>query len=505
MHKNQIKYGSIISYATIGINILLGLIYTPWILHEVGSSNYGLYTLASSLIALFLMDFGMGAAVTRFVSNYRARNDQESINSFVGLAVKFYVGICAVIAIILTAVFFNLELIYGNLSIEELSTFRIVFIITAFFVVVCFPGNVFSGILNAYEQYISVKLADVFNKIVTVIVTIIVLIFHGGIYELVFINGFFNLVTMVVKCLLVNQKTPVRADYKSKHKGALKDIFSFSAWTTVQTLSNQMIFNLIPTVLAMVTDTFAISLYGFANVIEGYVFNITQAINGLFLPSVSRTVVNERDAEKTLPLMIRVGRLNQSVISLLLIGLTVLGREFVHLWVGDEFNSLYYCILALVFPYFISASQQIANTSIIVLNKVKYHALINLFTAVINIVVSYFVAQKFGVIGVCGTTGIVFLLRIVALNIVYKKVLKIDIWAFFKECQIKMFPGICLSAILAFAMVALFTKVINHGGWLLFGMKAICISITYFVVMWLVTWNDYEKGILKSFAGKLIK
>ena len=58
-----------------------------------------------------------------------------------------------------------------------------------------------------------------------------------------------------------------------------------------------------------------------------------------------------------------------------IIGLIVLGREFVTLWVGEEYALLFPCILLLSLPYFISASQQIANSSITALNKVKYSVL----------------------------------------------------------------------------------------------------------------------------------
>ena len=68
----QIKLGALMSYFAIAFNMIAGLIYTPWMISEIGSSNYGLYTLATSLITLFVMDFGMSAAVTRFISKYRA-------------------------------------------------------------------------------------------------------------------------------------------------------------------------------------------------------------------------------------------------------------------------------------------------------------------------------------------------------------------------------------------------------------------------------------------------
>ena len=112
MNNKQIKLGSIISYFTIFLNIILGLIYTPWILHQIGSSNYGLYTLASSLIAMFLLDFGMSAAVSRFISNFRAQNNFSGVNAFIGLAIQFYAVVCFILSIIMIFIYCNIGKIY---------------------------------------------------------------------------------------------------------------------------------------------------------------------------------------------------------------------------------------------------------------------------------------------------------------------------------------------------------------------------------------------------------
>ena len=47
----QIKLGIIISYLSIGINIISGLVYTPWMISSIGKENYGLYTLAYSVVS----------------------------------------------------------------------------------------------------------------------------------------------------------------------------------------------------------------------------------------------------------------------------------------------------------------------------------------------------------------------------------------------------------------------------------------------------------------------
>ena len=68
----QIKYGALISYIALFINIVIGLVYSPWVIRSIGKADYGLYTLALSIISLFVFDFGLGSAVTRFIAKYNA-------------------------------------------------------------------------------------------------------------------------------------------------------------------------------------------------------------------------------------------------------------------------------------------------------------------------------------------------------------------------------------------------------------------------------------------------
>ena len=65
---NQLKAGAFISYFSMAFNIIAGLIYTPWMVAKIGQSNYGLFTLANSLIAIFMLDFGLSSAVSRFLA-----------------------------------------------------------------------------------------------------------------------------------------------------------------------------------------------------------------------------------------------------------------------------------------------------------------------------------------------------------------------------------------------------------------------------------------------------
>ena len=98
----QLKLGAIISYLAIGINIISGLFYTPWMIHSIGRENYGLYTLALSIITLFVFDFGLSAAVTRFIARYLAQDRQDKANDCIGLVYRLYIIIDIIHSYIIT-------------------------------------------------------------------------------------------------------------------------------------------------------------------------------------------------------------------------------------------------------------------------------------------------------------------------------------------------------------------------------------------------------------------
>ena len=106
------KKGAIVSYITIAVNIIASLLYTPWMLSKIGDSNYGLYTLATTLINMFLLDFGFSSAVSRFVAKYNAEGNQEKIDNFLGMLYKLYAIIVGVVLLVLTVLFNEIAFIF---------------------------------------------------------------------------------------------------------------------------------------------------------------------------------------------------------------------------------------------------------------------------------------------------------------------------------------------------------------------------------------------------------
>ncbi len=498
----QIKIGAIISYLALALDVVAGLLYTPWIIRQIGKADYGLYTLATSLITMFMLDFGMSAAVAKFVSHYRAKGDQQGMNNFLGMIYKLYIIISAVICTVLIVVYFNINQIYVKLTPSELDSFKIVYLMAASSMVVCFPFITLNGIMTAHEQFARLKLADVFNKVATILLTIFALLFGMGLYALVGVHAIMNLLTIGVKWLMIRKNTKIRVNFHYFDKGMLKDITGFSFWTTVQSIAQRLIFNITPTVLGIVTGSVGITMFGLAATLEGYVFKFSQAINGMFMPKISRATLGQQTGEAVLPLMIKVGRIVLSIAGLLVIGIVTLGQNFIQVWLGEGYQVVYFCTVLLILPSVFHLPQQVANTTVVVLNKVKSSGIVYTIMAVVNIAFSFLFGYFWGAIGCSLSICVAYFVRTILMNVVFYKQLNINVFKFFKECHGKMALGLLITLGLGFLISS---YVVIASGWMRFLIQVGCLSVCYVVIMWLIGWNKYEKNLFLSMIRSVLR
>ena len=496
----QIKKGAIMSYAGILFNIVIGLAYTPWMIQQIGQSEYALYTLALTIISFFTIDFGLGGAVSRFLSKYNVENDQLKQGVFLGLTFKIYIVLDILLFFILTTVYIFADNIYAELTIHELSKFRVIFIIAALYSLASFPFMPLNGVLIANERFAFIKLADLFNKILTVATMLIVLMLGYKVFTLILVNSVVGILTILIKLRYIYDQNLMKIDFKAYDTSLLKEIFNFSIWTTVIVIAARFVLNITPTVLAAFAGSIQISLFSIAMVLEGYTWTFAHALNGLFLPKVMRLTIKEKSNAEIASLMIKVGRIQLIIVGLLIVGLFSMGKEFIVLWVGHDFLESYYVMTLLIAPCIIVLTQQIGETALVAINEIKYRAFCSIIVAVISFGLSIWFSKLWGAIGaglaifVGNIVGLV-----IGMNIVYYRVLKIDVFRFFKECHIKMATPLIITLLLGVLMQYYFPV----DKLVLFILKAFLLSCVYIWLMWTMTLNNYEKSLFREIAHKM--
>lgn len=495
----KIKYGAAMSYTQIFFGILSGLIYTPWMIQEIGQASYGLYMLTISLISMFAMDFGLDAAVSRFMSKYLAEGSEEKAARFLGVAYKLFIGLAALLFVILAIVYFFLDSIYAGLTPGELESLKVLYLVAGLFIVISFPTKPFSGILVSHEQFLFASALHLGEKVATVALMVTALLLGYGLYALVLVNALVGTLVLVIEYVFIRRKTSVRANFTERDSGIYKDIFSFTSWSTVTLVAQRFVLNITPSLLGMLAGSASIALFSVGMVIEGYVWTIASALGFLFLPKVSR-MISRDDRGAIADLFVRIGRIQLYIVGLIVTSFFILGREFMHLWVGEAFNDSYYIALLLVAPSLVTLTQDIGNTTLIAENKVKYRAYASLIVAVISMTLSPLLIPIYGPIGaaiaIClgNTVGLVLYM-----NVIYYRVLKLDVAGFFRACHLKLLPGLAIYTALGWGIQQLFPATNLFG----LAVKGIGFVLLYTVIMWLLAFDDSEKGLIRQLFAQV--
>src|SRR5436309_13123576 len=97
------------SYLLSGVVGVVALVMTPVLVDGLGKSAYGVWALSSSIVLYFkLLEFGVGKALPRYVSDHAVDGDDEGLSRAVSTALavlSMLAGIAAIGALVLAALF----------------------------------------------------------------------------------------------------------------------------------------------------------------------------------------------------------------------------------------------------------------------------------------------------------------------------------------------------------------------------------------------------------------
>ncbi|MCQ2181804.1 MAG: oligosaccharide flippase family protein [Bacteroidales bacterium] len=498
--KNQIAKGAIISYISIFVNIAISLVYTPWMIHKVGVSDYGLYSLVGAFLSYFMLDFGLAGAITRFVAKYRAEGNEKKVENLLGLTAKVYLAIDAVIFLVITILYFFLTDIFKGLTPEELEKLKVLYIISGTFSILSFAFKPVSGAMMAYEYFVANKMLDLVVRIGTVVFIVIALLLDGNIFHIVFITGATGFTVALIRYGLLMHKAKLKLNWRYFHKGELKELFSYSVWVLVRQMAQMFRLSLVPTILGIVSTTTEIAIFSVGRNLEGFVYTFSAALNGLFLPKVTR-LAQTSDRTQVMRLMVRVGRIQLYIITLIIFGFAIFGGSFISLWVGQEFEKSFWVLLFLVMSNLSSLTLAVAMDVIYAENKIRYSSLTTIITSIIGLVFAFILAPKMGAVGCALAAGCGLLLNEAVMIWFYHTKMHLDMGYFFKNCHLKILPALAVYSVGAYFL----SKMVTINSWMLLFACIGAYTIIYVAIVYFFLFNKDEKSLVMGLIPSKFK
>ena len=496
----KIARGVIISYIIIFVNIVSGLLFTPFLIETLGQTSYGLYTIAISLITLFMLDFGLGAAISKYISEYIVKKAYDQIAQLLGMIYKLYLLIDFILALVLIMLYVLLGSIFTGLTASELEIFRTIFIIVAIFTVLSFPFLSLNGILIANESFQALKLFELFQKVMTLLLMVTFLLLNQSLLTLILIHAIIGIVVIILKVFYIKKFTKITIQFKTNNHQLIKTIFRVSIWATIIAISERLMFTLSPSILGIVSTTSMIALFGVASAIEGYLYVVANAINGFFLPKITRIYQQEHSKENMFNLFVKLGRLQLIVILLVFTGFIILGQLFINLWLGDTYQDVYYLAIILMLPSIFYFPQELGNQALMVNNKLKLQSYVFIIMAFINVLLAFVLGRMYGALGAVMSIFIAYTFRTVAMNIIYQKHLHLSLAQYYKKTYVPFIVPLFITLIVGFILMYL----MNNHNWIQFIINGSIITIIFIISLYAFTLNQEEKSTLRHVIKRFI-
>lgn len=500
---NELKIGSIITYINLIISTIIPLLYTPIMLRILGQEEYGLYSLSNSVISyLTLLNFGFGNAVIRFITKFRVEGDHEKIEGVTGLIISIY----GIIAIIVCIVGFGLTkgtgLFFGaGLTGTEINRLKILMVIMTLSTAISFPVSILSSVSIAYEKYIFRKMVDMVATIATPILNIVVLYMGYASIGLAMIGLIIQIIYGIIFIWYCKEKLNVVPKFKNMPFDMMKEILGFSIYVFACSIIDMLYWATDKVLIGAVLGTVAVAIYNIGGTFTSMLQNMSSAISGVFGTRVNIMFFGKEPIEKLSELLIRIGRLQYYIVSLILSGYIVFGQIFINIWAGKNYSQAYIIGLLTMIPLAVPLIQSIAFSVISAQNKLKFRTIVYAIIAVLNVIGTILAMPKFGIIGAAVCTAAAFVVgNGILMNWYYWKIIKLDIINFWKNII-----RISIAPITMIIVGKLTFKYINVQNLRMLLVLGIMYVILFGICSWIFEMNDYEKSLIKGIYSRFVR
>lgn len=477
---NQLKAGAMLSYVSMGIGLIISLIYTPFMIRLLGQSEYGLYNLVASVVAyLGLLNFGLGSAYMRFYVRHVSEGDQIAVARLNGMYLCVLVAIAAVAALAGSALALNTEIVFGSkLSSGELGKAKTLMFILSATLALTFPGIVFSAHISANERFVFLRLLQIVTTVVSPFVTLPVLLLGLGSIGMAIVAAVVSLVGQLVSIWYCLTKLRMQFTFTGINTQQLREVYAFSFYVFIYMIIDQINWNVDKFVLGRLWGTEVVAVYAVGAQLNALFIGCGTALSGVFAPRIHRIIARSGGVGEANALFRRVGRVQFMLMLYLFLMFTTFGHPIILLLFGSKYSSSYSVALLLMAPALLAVIKNMGIEIRKAMNLHKAPALFMLVVTIFNVVISIPLARAYGAVGSALGTLIAMYINQVLIDVYYRRVVGIDMRLFWREIR-SMVKALIAPILISAVTIALYGSI----SLLLYFLLVIPFSLSYLLML----------------------
>lgn len=291
---NRVIVNTVAQYVKIICVIVLSLLSTSFVLKELGSSDFGLYSLVGSMLGfLSFLNTTIIRSTQRFLSFHMGRDNAtyQKIVYFNSTLLNFIISIGTVAIIVsIEPLLFNGFL---EISADKIAEARLLYRMMALSVFFTINVSPINAVFVSHENIVFTSIMGVGISAARLAAAVLLVLFTEN--KLLW-YGFFMLITSVVDYLIylfVSRKNYSECrnyiSLSNIDKSLIKSILSFSWWNLYGTLCvmgrNQGYAFVINKFLTLTAN----AAYGIANQVSGQINNLVYSLSNAISPIITRS------------------------------------------------------------------------------------------------------------------------------------------------------------------------------------------------------------------------
>ena len=373
---------------------------TPFLLRQLGASDYGLWILIGSIAAYgSLLDFGIASAATKYVAQFHAEGRIEQARSLVTTTLWLYIGL-GFMAIVLSAILAPIVPGLLNIPAGQQGTASWLMLLSGLSLGVSLPSATSIAVLRGLHRFDLSNLVGIFGMTLFTAATVSVLLLGGGLLGMVAVGIPVTLVTQIPAIWLIRRTAPkLRFGLRQIDRGLLRTLMSFSSPLFVMNVAGQLQTKTDEITIGVFMPIANVAPYSIARRLSEMPQILSEQFMKVIMPLASQLDA-ENDRGRLRTLYLASSRLTLAIFLPLAVGVMILAQPFLKAWVGTPYDQYAYLVVILTLASLIDTSQWPAGAILQGIGRHRLLAIISLGAALANLGLSLVLVRPLGLAGV---------------------------------------------------------------------------------------------------------
>src|SRR5580704_3956196 len=401
-HKRKVLQGSASNLVRVVLSMLVSMLLPPFLVHRMPAAEYSAWVLILQLSAYVgLLDFGLQAAIGKYVAEYDASGEREASHRLVSTSFTILALAGGVACLAIGAMVWAVPRLFHQMPAALVPEVRIALVAIGLSTAIALPFSTFTATFTGLQEYFFPTIVATISRVGSAALLIVLLLLHCNLVQLALVMAGFNVATAATQFFGWRKflKGRVNFSFLLFHRRSATQLAKYGSVLSIWSLAMFFVSGLDTVIVGhyQYKDT---GFYAVASGAANFMLTVIASVFGPLVPAVS-SMQSGSTPDRIGDLCTKIARYCTLLLCLLGLPLVFGAYPLLSLWVGKKYatqSALYLEVLVLgnvvrqlVLPYILI---------VVATGKQHLATIAAISEACVNIVLSIWLVQRIGAVGV---------------------------------------------------------------------------------------------------------